>query len=189
MNCEQFQDQLFEYVEGSLAARQQGAADGHLTECVDCRLRLQQEQMVAQTLARGFRQSTERLALPPDFAGQLLRETRSQAPVSGFSFRDTLLRFAWPVAMSACVLIACIRAGHFFPGTPSSANRIAEMAVARGGSEVSIDFSYRLPTWQFHREGNRVVDTLSYETVVASGKLQPGGPDTIPQPQERKMPL
>ena len=33
MNCRQFQNDLYEYLEGSLSARAQAAAEAHLVEC------------------------------------------------------------------------------------------------------------------------------------------------------------
>jgi hypothetical protein len=54
---------------------------------------------------------------------------------------------------------------------------------------VSIQISYQMPTTTFHREDNHVIDSLSDETIVVSGIIQPGGQGPVPQKPERKTSL
>jgi hypothetical protein len=54
---------------------------------------------------------------------------------------------------------------------------------------VSVQMSYRLPTQQFHQEGNLVVDALIDETVVANGTFKSGGKESVSSKLEIKTPL
>jgi hypothetical protein len=56
-------------------------------------------------------------------------------------------------------------------------------------SAVSIQVSYCVPTCEFRQEGDLIVDTLSCETIVASGTLGTGGQNPVRQKPEKDMPL
>ena len=184
MNCQDFPNELFEFVEGSLPLRHRRAAEEHLASCPACRLQLQQEQQMAQALAREFQHLTAELTLPADFSERLLATRHPSAPEKTVLLRDAVhalwLRLLWPVTMTACVILVCLRAGHLYPGGPRPVQPSADPAVM-------VDLSSRLPTWKFHQEGNRVVDTLSYETVVASGPRPPARPETLRQKTESNL--
>jgi predicted anti-sigma-YlaC factor YlaD len=178
MNCRHFQNRLYEYVEGSLSAGTQAAADKHLVACSACRQALRKEQQRAQFLSGQFRQRSETLALRPEVRRRILASP-APAPVQN-PIIDLWNRFAWPLGMAASLLLVAtiLLINHFSgargddPGAPSA---------------VSIEASYRVPTCKFRQEGNLVLDTVSYETVVVSETLWTTKP--IREKQERKMPL
>ena len=120
MNCHDFQNELFEYVEGSLPVRQRRAAEAHLVDCPTCRFQLRQAERVAQTLARGFQQHTAELTLPPGFSERLLATLHASTPEKSIPIHDAVqalwLRLLWPVAMTACLFLVCLRADHLSPG-------------------------------------------------------------------------
>jgi anti-sigma factor RsiW len=62
MNCQGFQDHLFEYLDGSLSAPAQSAANAHVEQCAVCRQTVQAH----QALAARFRRETDSLALHPE---------------------------------------------------------------------------------------------------------------------------
>ncbi len=178
MNCRRFQNWLYEYVEGSLSAGKQAAADKHLAQCSACLQTVRQEQQRAQFLSSRFRQNTETLALRPEIRRRILAiPSQEHAPRPIVALWN---RFTWPLGIAAAVLLvaAILRLNYFSrarvndPDTPSV---------------VSIEVSYRVPTCKFHKEGNLILDTLSYKTVVVSETLW--STKSIREKQEKKMPL
>jgi anti-sigma factor RsiW len=175
---------LYEYVEGSLSADIQAAADEHLVRCSACRQAVAREQQCAQFLLNRLRQDTETLALCPEIRRRILMSSKSEpaAPPAQRFIIGFWNRLALPLGMAASLLvIAAILLINHFPG--------ARVDDSEASSAVSVQLSYRVPTFKFRREGNLVVDTLSYETVVASGTLRPGGQESVPQTQSTKSPL
>lgn len=192
MNCRRFQNQLYEYVEGSLSAGAQAAAERHLAGCSACRQAVRKEQQFAQILSNRLRQGTESLTLRPDIRHNILTASRCKPASRGVveSIVDLWNRFAVPAAIAVSLVLAVtfLLIRHF------SGVRMHDMETARADGRnlqpaVSIQISCRLPTCTFRREGNLVVDTLSYETVVASGTLRPGDQEPVPQRQDSKTPL
>jgi len=188
MNCRQFQNDLFEYVEGSLPPAQRRAVDGHLATCPACRLRLAQEQQVAQTLAQAFQHHTAELTLPPDFAERLLATIPPKPVLRRPSLAEVLnagwLRLLWPLALTAGLLLVCLPSARKFPAAPP-----APAGGPPRPPEISIHSSVRLPAWTFRQEGQRVCDTLSYETIVANGTLPTGGHESLRPLTTGKLPL
>jgi len=180
MNCRRFQNRLHEYVEGTLSAGTQAAADRHLARCTACRQAVGQEQQLAQILSERLRQGTETLALHPQIRRRIVTALESSPAADGQSVVCLWNRFARPLGIAvALLLIATFLLINFFSGA-----RVHETARPDSGdihSAVSIEVSYLVPTYKFSKEGNLVVDTLSYETVVASGTLWTGGPERVRQ--------
>ncbi len=178
MNCRRFQNRLHEYVEGTLSAGTQAAADRHLARCIACRQAVGQEQQLAQILSERLRQGTETLALHPQIRRRIVTALESIPATDRESIACLWSRLARPLGIAvALLLIATFLLINFFSGA-----RVHETARPDSGdihSAVSIEVSYLVPTYKFSKEGNLVVDTLSYETVVASGTLWTGGPERV----------
>lgn len=189
MNCRSFQDRLYEYVEGSLSTGAQAAADRHLAGCSACRQAVSKEQRLAQTVSHGLRSGAKRLTLRPEIRSQILAaaEVESRPPVreSVAELWKRLFRLA-VIPVSLVLIAGCLLVRYL----PSAETRRTETAGAaqNGRSIVSIQISYRVPTYKFHQEGAQVVDSLSDETVVASGTFQLGQGPVAPNP-ERKTSL
>jgi len=180
MNCRRFQNRLHEYVEGTLSAGTQAAADKHLAGCAACRHAVSQEQQLAQILSERLRQGTGNLTLRPQIRRRILTALESSPAADGESVVCLWKRFARPLGIAvSLLLIATFVLINFFSGA-----RVHETGTARSvgrdiHSAVSIEVSYRVPTYKFRKEGNLVVDTLSYETIVTSGTLWTGGPERV----------
>ena len=187
MNCWRFQNRLHEYVDGTLPARIQAAADKHLAGCAACRQAVGQEQQLAQFLSNRLRQGTEPLTLHPQIQQRILATLESIPATNGGSVVCLWDRFARPLGIAvSLLLIVTFLLIDFFSGA-----RVRETVRSDGRdiqSAVSIEVSYLVPTYKFSKEGNLVVDTLSYETVVASGTLWTGGQERVQEKSERKMP-
>ena len=173
MNCRRFQNRLHEYVEGTLSSGTQAAADRHLVRCAACRQAVSQEQQLAQILSERLRQGTGNLTLRPQIRRRILTALESSPAADGESVVCLWNRFARPLGLAvSLLLIATFVLINFFSGA-----KVRETARSDIHSPVFIEFSYRVPIYKFRKEGNLVVDTLSYETVVASGTLWTGSPE------------
>ena len=172
MNCRRFQNRLHEYVEGALSTGTQAAADRHLDRCTACRQAVSQEQQLAQILPERLTQGTATVTLRPAIRQRILTALEYSPAANPHSLVCLWNRFARPLGITASLLlIATFLAINFFSGA-----RVHETKTVRSNGRdihpiVSIDLSYHVPTYKFRREGNLVVDALSYETVVASGTL------------------
>ena len=197
MNCEHFQKQLLEFVDGTLSAGARAAAERHLANCDACRQAVRQEQRFAQVLSDSLRQETEVLTLRPEILQNLLTAARRKPAPSTMleSIIGLWNRFTWQAAIFMSVLLAasCLVIIHFSrPRTSTTETARSDepgpRAVVSPYPAVSIQIASRVPAWKFRREGNQVIDTLSDETVIASGTLSLGGPMPDRQKLENNTP-
>jgi hypothetical protein len=197
MNCRRFQNQLDEYVEGSLSAGAQAAAERHLAGCGDCRRAVQEERQFAQSVSFRLKQDASGLTLGPEIRNQIVvaakltaAQGKSNPPTVRESIAELWNLFHRLAAIPACLLLlaAWLLVMHssgtriYHTETIASIDRSLHPAV-------SIQISYHLPECTFHREGNHVIDSLSDETIVASGIIQPESQGPAPQKTERKTSL
>jgi anti-sigma factor RsiW len=149
MNCLQFKDQLFEYVEGSLAPPDRTKADSHLKGCAACRLAVSQERQTALLLSAHFQAKARHLALPPVVKKRMGAPRALEIPVWN--------RFAWPLAMAAsfAVVLTIFMAAH----------------RSAAPYPIAVDMACRVPIHTFHKDGTNIVDALSYQTVEVSETL------------------
>lgn len=176
MKCRRFQDQLFEYLEGSLSAAAAAAAERHLAGCRACREAVRQEEALAQDLSRRLRQRAEGLKLAPEIRRDILAAAR-RGPTP-----PTLMELvmAWwkrhALALSvgaAALVLGAVLWLNQFPGGQKPGVETAQRSGRNRPATVSVQWSCRVPVCQFRREGNGVVDTLSAQTVAVSVTFHP----------------
>jgi len=187
MNCRRFQNRLHEYVEGTLPAGTWAAAHKHLGLCSACGQLLRQEQQLAQFLSHRLRHDAETLTLHPDVERRILAALAERIPPTDWSsIVWSWNRLAWPLAIAVSVLlIVTLPLLKHFSGAPVNEKETARSDRRANHSAVSIAVSYRVPIYKFRKEGDLVVDTLSYETVVASETHWTGGQSPVQQKQKR----
>lgn len=152
MNCEEFQELMFEYLDGSLSAGERETSDAHLGRCRVCQQALQQEQQRAQFLSKGLRQEMAALTLNPGLRGHIEHNLISRPKVVLWA------RFAWPLGIAASLaLVAAI----LLAGRSAAASR-----------PVNVEASYREPVHVMRKEGNRIIDTMTFETVSVNQTLE-----------------
>jgi anti-sigma factor RsiW len=176
MNCRRFQNQLFEYVEGSLSTRAMIAAKEHLAGCDACREAVRKEEAIAQGLSRLLQQRVEALKLPPEFRRDILAaDRREPAPAAMVEFiKNWWTRLAAPLSIGAAVLVlGAVSWLSHFPGSQKPGLETAQRTGRNQPGAVLVQLSSHVPTYQFRREGNAVIDTLSVETVAVSVLLPP----------------
>jgi anti-sigma factor RsiW len=177
MNCRSFQDDLYEYLDGSLSPGARAAADKHRSECAVCRQRLEQEQQAAGVLFDRFRRATDSLELPPEVGRRVLaalgdEDRRAEAEHGLASLWRGL---AWPVALAASVLLL-LAGGWVVLRRTGVGDAGPQSHLAKG--VISVQFSYVVPTYTFRAEGGFVVDALSYHTNVVNDR-RPANPDRL----------
>jgi len=174
MNCRRFQNQVYEYVDGTISALQRAAAERHLARCGACRQAVHREQQLAHVLSARLRHDAESLTLRPG----LWREVQSAIAADGItpppwaSIVGFWRPFAWPFAtVVSLLLMVGMRVFHPFSGA-----RVHEMDATRSHgrddqSAVSVQVSYSVPVRIFRQDGNVVIDTIASQTVVADETL------------------
>jgi hypothetical protein len=192
MNCRRFQNRLYEYVERSLSASTQAAAERHLAGCSVCRQAVRKEQQFAQFMSSQLQQDTITLTLRPEIWNRILTaaEAKSTSPRALESITGLWNRFFRLAAVPVSLLLVVA----FLLITHSPDTRIYHVETISSIDHnlrpaVSIQIFYHMPTCKFHREGNLVIDSLSDEAVVVSGMFRPDGQESVPQKQEGKTPL
>ncbi len=172
MNCRRFQQDMDEYLDGTLSPRAQAAAQEHLAGCAACRQTLDQEQHAARALAEQFRQATDALHLSPRVGQRVLaalaheRGAAAEAAVAVAWWR----RWVWPLTATAAPLLLLAEC-YFFVQPPAPERGVAQRRLAAGG--VSVQLSYVVPSYTFRHEGGFVIDALTYQTNVVNQRLQP----------------
>ncbi len=178
MNCPHFQDQLYEYVEGSLSAGDQAAAEQHLAGCDACRQAVRNEQQLKRSLSGLLRQKTESLTLAPDIQRRILAAARR--PSASPMFADFPARLwhrpalAAAMIMALVLIIALAMVDHFSRHWIKKQKREVVATQTPGvhlPPSVSIHVSSPVPAYLFFSDGDRVIDTVSYQTIVASETL------------------
>jgi len=170
MNCRRFQNEIYEYLDGSLSTRAQAAAEEHLSACAACRQMVSQGRRSAQSLSDKFRKAADSFHLPPEFGRRVFAALADEARAPDEPQGMVLFwrRLAWPLAATASGLL--LLGGFFFlvrpprPGVPGSPLRVAN-------NEVSVHLSYVVPIYTFRREGGFVIDALTYQTNVIDERL------------------
>ena len=143
-------------------------AEEHLSACAACRQMVSQERRSAQSLSDKFRRTTGSLHLPPEFGHRVLAALADErrAPDEQQGIALFWRRLAWPLAAAASGLL--LLAGFFLfvraPG-PGTAHPYS------AGEGVTVQLSYVVPTYTFRKEGEYVIDALSYHTNVVNERL------------------
>jgi len=201
MNCRDFQNELYEYVEGTLSAGARAAAEQHLTGCDACRRAVEKERKLTQALYKQLQQTSETLTVRPETIRSILAAARTESPTS--TMADSIVGlwrwFRLAAVPSSLLGIAVLLMAIHFSGTRNHerisvpimprVSAVTPSANNNPQTAVSVRMSYRLPIRQFHQEGNLVVDALIDETVVASGTYNPGGKQSVSPKLEIKTPL
>jgi anti-sigma factor RsiW len=175
MNCESFQEIIYEYVDDALSPPEKTAAQAHLGECSACRDLVQDEWLIAQVLSGHLSEAVEPVALNAHKQRSMADAVRKQVQNTPQSKKPLLLpfwiRLAIPAAAACLVLTLGFWLGRGFirPRDPS----VAATPTSPGpvGVEIPIHISYSAPRYTFHREGTMVIDALITDTPVADGAL------------------
>jgi anti-sigma factor RsiW len=187
-------DALIDYLDGTLSPPEKVAAEQHLLGCDVCRRAMQSELLLARALSTRLTQAVESINLDAnarrgitraalqtshdetsELRGSLLRLIFGRAGQRSGSLQPSVVqcwqrRLALSLAAAALMLLGALWIGQKFIPT-STANRHPSNSVAAGERTIPIHVSYSVPTYTFRREGNLVVDALTYDTRTMDGVL------------------
>jgi len=173
MKCEHLQEILYDYLDDSLSPSERAAAERHLAGCLACREAVQRECQLTQALTSRLEQAVETVALDPiarrnlaAAVGRKMAESREQPRVSWWH------RWVLPLAATAVILTITIWMGHHFAAEKNSPLQTARLPKPADDRATFVHLSYSVPGYIFRREGNRVVDALTSDAIVADGALE-----------------
>jgi len=165
MNCEAFQEILFEHLDGTLSADAEKEARQHVAACERCRTTVDKHRQAADVLSSQFCHSTETLKLKQATRWAILAACER----TSVSDRLAMLwgRLTWRLAVGALGLgVVALLAGRALqPG---------EAPLARSSEplpEVSIRVPQVVANYTFRMEGQYVVDCLVYRTNLLEQQL------------------
>jgi anti-sigma factor RsiW len=192
MNCRRCQHRIYEYLDGTLSARVQAAADKHLAACGACRDAVRRQQQLAESLSAGLRLATEPLRLSPDVRRRVLA-CRDEKPFASDEGRFLVLlwrRWTWPLSVAAAVMVAGGLLAFVFPRDWRSRTESAGAQAQRTEGAVWIQVSYVAPAYTFRKAGDRVIDVLSCQTNFVNEWLWADqGSKPVSKQQERESTL
>ena len=202
MNCQRFQNELFEYVDGTLSADALAAAQKHLAGCHACREAVKREQGIETALSSRLRQSSQTLTLRLEIRRNILAASmqKTSAPALAGTLIDFYKYWVRIVAIpAAMLLVAGILLAIHFSGRgnreaispPVTPRLVTVTSPAEPNSErpVSVQMSWRLPRHEFHQEENVVLDAFVDETVVVNETIPSGSMKNLSRKLEFKTPL
>jgi len=102
MNCQDFQECLFDYVDGTLPTGVHAETDAHLAACEQCRKTLAQHGQLARHLSAQLRQSAQSLPLAPEARNRLVAALLDPAAKTA---RRRVPEFSKPISRVRSVLI------------------------------------------------------------------------------------
>ena len=171
MNCEQLQENLYDYLDDALSPVEKAAAEKHILNCSLCREAVQRELHFAKTISNHFSQAVESVALDENTRRRMARAVQRSIPqsseCSSYSFWS---RVAIPLAAAALILFVATWLVHRTTSRHTSNHRSVD-SLAASPPVVPVHFSYSVPEYTFRKEGNRVIDALTYETRSVDGAL------------------
>jgi anti-sigma factor RsiW len=194
MNCQDFQELLFDYVDGTVPASRRSEIDQHLAVCGECRESLEEHRRLAREFSGRLRQSAQSLSLTPEtrrrmVAALLSPSAEASQQPNAASARSTSVRraaFKWSPSLQAlagvfgpavrrwaaagCLLAVLVLIGGLWLG-PHGAGSSAAAA------EPQVTLSAQVPQvftiYTFQREEQFVTDTMITRAEAVRETFQP----------------
>ncbi len=175
MNCEELRDNLFEYLDGSLAPANKAAVEKHLAGCRACREAVQRESRLERSLSRGLEQAVAPVTLDPVARHGLVAALERELAEPRERPRPWFWRWpAWPFASAAMILMGVGWLGHhFLAGQNLPSKTPPTLAHSR---EIPVHVTCAMPGYTFRKDGNLVLDALTSDTLAMDGVVLVANP-------------
>jgi predicted anti-sigma-YlaC factor YlaD len=163
MNCHDFNDRLYEYLDEALSHEDRAAAREHLRQCVDCRRALLREKAVAESIRHSFDRATTGLTVRPETHRKVLEALEStSAPSSAWlpAWQRWISIACRPVGAAAALLAGLVLfLGIQFHRQAGQGSGL--QATDRGDCDTCvIDVPIHTQTRIFRRQNSAVVDAI-----------------------------
>ncbi len=158
MNCEDFNDQLPEYLDESLTAAQQTAAWEHVEKCIDCQRALARQQAFAKSIRHSLSQKTQGLSLRPEVRRNIVKAFEPTHQASIWSFFEAVWRRPVWVGVVLLGLLLLTFSNHFYR---HPAKIPAQQTAAKDGRlTYAINVPIQTETHINRRQNNMAVDAV-----------------------------
>jgi anti-sigma factor RsiW len=175
MNCEDFQQLLFDELDGTLSSESQREFEQHLRACKACREFQLHNRQFGEALSAHFHQLTEGLALSPTARCRVARECRVPVWTEHLATLGRRVYWRWGFAGLAFCAVVLFASLAFKPGQ-------APTRVAKQPALVSISAPRVVASYTFRKEGRLVVDTLVFRTNVLHESVWAQNGPKLPHP-------
>jgi len=190
MNCETFHDLLHEYLDETLEAEVQAAAQEHLRRCDACRHACLREQALAKSMGQSFARATAGLSTRPQMRQNVLRALESNAAPSGAWWRawhNIISIRIWPagaVAMLLGVLLLFVGLQFYH----RAAKDATPQTMAQTGHYTCvINVPMQTQTHLFRRQDNTVEDTIVSSPSVGHASFFEDRKPSSPKPSSNPL--
>jgi len=172
MNCERLQENLFEFLDGTLSPSEMESAHRHVETCAGCLKRVEHEKAFEGSMAERFREAVAGIQLDAHVRRRIATalERKVVEPARGRLF-SAWKRLVFPLAATGALAVALIWVGQHRAVTPAPQRGTPRIAPQPATREVSVHVMYCTPNYTFHREGDTVIDALTCDPQVAEGNL------------------
>ncbi len=173
MNCDDFNDKLPEYLDGTLTASEQATASEHARECAACQKTLARQESLAKAIRVSLQCETGKLSLGAEARRKILAATtRKPEPAVWESFRAwfaaTRRRMVLAGIAGLCFLLL-ISGGYLYLHSKNNSGR--EIATNDDRYTYVVDVPVRAEMYVFRTQGDTVVDAVITETGVADASF------------------
>jgi Putative zinc-finger len=169
MNCENFAEQLPEYLDGALSETEQAVAEEHIQKCGVCQSMLAQQEAFAKSLRLSFERETQGLSLRPEVKRNILNALkRPEFPPTARENIQAFFAFLWQHPAGAGTVLFClvllIFGRRFYQ---DSANYSSTQGTAKDDRiTYVIDVPIQTEMHVYRRQNNMVVDAVVTEISV-----------------------
>ena len=185
MNCEQFNDQLPEYLDKTLPAAALAAARDHVHQCDACQRNLARQEALAKSIRFSLHQETEGLSLSPEARRNILN-TLNQKKLPAIprdNILDRILDFfaiLWRQPARAGAILLCLLL--FISGSHFVLRQVIPASPPPTARDKRITYTFNVPIQATRhvdrRQGNMIVDSVVTEVGVVDADFsrKPGSP-------------
>ena len=171
MNCEEFRESIYDYLDETLSPSVQKDFEAHLADCAGCRQLLQYESQLSNRLKNDFERAISATTLDHVDRRRIVAAAERELTERSHRSKTSLwTHIVSPIAAAVATLAASIWIGsqpmRFSPLAPQSL-----VDTDNRNREVRFRVSFSSGGYLFRKEGNQVIDALTSDTVFADGAL------------------
>jgi predicted anti-sigma-YlaC factor YlaD len=174
MNCQEFNERLYEYLDGTLPTDVEAAAREHLQLCEDCRHALSREKVMARSIESSLNLATARLSMGPELRRRIIEAPRARPTARGivslirewFALKSIRIAGAAAAVLAAVLLFVGLQ-NHRHPAANSP-----RPVVPNNNREIYVvDVPFHTQTHLLQQQDGNVVDAIASSAAVGHALL------------------